>query len=236
MIDHRPEENCPGASSLSWSALHLLDPEPWQSPARRLEVAAGCGAEGLWDWVLTAREVYYSAIWKAALGLEDRDAAEVPEAWLDRIHPEDRAEVRSLLTDCLQGRDEEFEFKYRLRQEDGAYRWASCRGVVVRGATGNVSRLAGVLVDISDRQQLVRMTRRHVDPSAPPALIPDPMTCMASEGLLELVESNLIDAMQLERECQDGTVAEGTELVGRLVDGNRRVRGVVRWLLHGLLA
>jgi len=222
-----------GAAALAWPALHLLDPGPCLSPARRHEIAHRCGPDGLWDWTLTAHEVFYSPHWKEIIGLDATTSGESPSLWLKRIHPDDVDGVKESLIDCLQGHKEEFECEYRLLQRDGSFRWVASRGVVVRNSTGSVSRLAGVLSDITDLKKMQRTALRHHDPETGTEVIPDPLMYMASQGLLELVEENLQDAMLLKSEGLDGE--QNPELVARLVDGNRRVRGVVRWFLRGLL-
>ena len=50
--------------------------------------AAGVN-DGLWDWNLLTKEVYFSERWQLMLGFSDDSIPGVLEDWFSRIHPED---------------------------------------------------------------------------------------------------------------------------------------------------
>ena len=59
-----------------------------QSEERYALAAAGSN-DGLWDWDLVSDEIYLSARWHEMLGLPP-DAVCRPDAWFERMHPDDR--------------------------------------------------------------------------------------------------------------------------------------------------
>jgi diguanylate cyclase (GGDEF)-like protein/PAS domain S-box-containing protein len=120
----------------------------------RYALAARGANDGLWDWDVATGAVYYSRRWKAMIGLADDEVRPSIEEWLGRVHPDDADRVRGRLTAHLEGKTHHFECEYRIRGRDGAYRWMLSRGVAVRGADGQPTRMAGSQTDISKRKQV----------------------------------------------------------------------------------
>jgi two-component system, sensor histidine kinase and response regulator len=73
--------------------------------------------------------------------------------WTDRIHPQDRERVALCVRAYMAGETPRYEIEYRVRHNDGSYRWILSRGVAVRDATGTPIRFVGSIVDITDRRK-----------------------------------------------------------------------------------
>ncbi|MCD6043324.1 MAG: hypothetical protein K0R40_2927 [Burkholderiales bacterium] len=67
--------------------------------------------------------------------------------WTQVVHPEEIERCVAAWTRALQ-HGERFEFEYRLRRADGAYRWHHASAVPLRGADGSVFRWFGTVTDI----------------------------------------------------------------------------------------
>ncbi len=73
--------------------------------------------------------------------------------WLSQIHDEDRASVGEQFTsDVAAGRDHASE--YRFHHLDGRYRNVVDRGRAIRDADGRVTRMVGIMVDVTPIRQL----------------------------------------------------------------------------------
>ena len=73
------------------------------------------------------------------------------EAWLERVHPDDRAAaLLSFQTAISAGQPYEAEF--RARRHDGTYRWFLARAIPVRDADNVIERWVGTNTDIHDRK------------------------------------------------------------------------------------
>ena len=106
-------------------------------------------SEGLWDWNLASNRIHFSPRWISLVGCEDHEIGNTPEEWIQRVHPDDLGQVLHHI-EVAQGDGAcELEFRHRLRHKDGAYRWMSCRGVVVRNKGGQVTRLTGSHSDVT---------------------------------------------------------------------------------------
>jgi diguanylate cyclase (GGDEF)-like protein/PAS domain S-box-containing protein len=117
----------------------------------RLALAAEGASDGLWEWDLRSQEFYVSARWRAMMGLPASAAIGRLSDWLDRVHPDEAAQLREALDAHLSGKTDHFQYEHRIRHESGSYRLFLCRGVAVRGAGKRATRIAGSLTDTTDR-------------------------------------------------------------------------------------
>ncbi|MFM2432321.1 MAG: hypothetical protein RLZZ511_3535, partial [Cyanobacteriota bacterium] len=98
------------------------------------------------------RVLYISRACKAVLGvIPERAQQKNWQEWLTRVHPADRAAVKKASRRPFTGRSA--EIIYRFIRPDGAVRWLQGRAFPVRDAQGRVYRIAGMVEDVSDRQQ-----------------------------------------------------------------------------------
>ncbi|MDA1044508.1 MAG: response regulator, partial [Verrucomicrobia bacterium] len=73
------------------------------------------------------------------------------DAWAQRLHPDDKAEVLRRLQDHLDGKIARFEAEYRLRTKSGGWCWVYALGKVSQwDAAGSPTRILGANQDISD--------------------------------------------------------------------------------------
>ena len=119
----------------------------------RYALAAQGANDGLWDWDLRENRIFFSGRWKAMLGLAEHEVGEEPDAWFDRVHPDDRQRLFGDLGLHLEGRTPFLESEHRVRHVDGRYCWMLVRGAAVRDAAGKAYRLAGSQTDISTRKE-----------------------------------------------------------------------------------
>ena len=108
--------------------------------------------DGLWDWNLESKEIYYSPRWKSMLGYEEAQIGRSPDDWFKRMHPADRAGVEKKLAQHISGLSSHFESEYRILDASGTYRWMLCRGLALRNSSGEAHRMAGSQTDITDRK------------------------------------------------------------------------------------
>jgi diguanylate cyclase (GGDEF)-like protein/PAS domain S-box-containing protein len=124
-----------------------------QESEERYALALAGANDGLWDWDLRTDAMYYSARWKAMLGLTDEDPVlNTPEEWFGRVHPNDLEALKEKIDGHLEDGSQHFECEYRILHQSGSYRWALSRGMAVRDPRGDVYRMAGSQTDITNRK------------------------------------------------------------------------------------
>ncbi len=177
----------------------------------RYSLATQGANDGLWDWDLVSKEIYFSERWKAMLGYQDGQIGKSPDDWFERLHPADRSQTEKKLAQHVAGLSSHFESEYRILDASGAYRWMLCRGLALRNPAGKACRIAGSQTDITDRKvynpltgmpnrillmdrlerALMRVNHKESQPFAVFALdidglkmINDSLGCLASDKLL----------------------------------------------------
>lgn len=109
--------------------------------------------EGIFDWDLNTNEVYFSNNYKAILGYEPDEMQNSLHEWESRIHPADKDMVIKANRDFIEGKSAVYHPEYRLKHQNGTYRWILSRGVCLRDADGKAYRMAGSHMDITDRRK-----------------------------------------------------------------------------------
>jgi PAS domain S-box-containing protein len=74
-------------------------------------------------------------------------------AWTSRVHPEDLQPILDHWRYCVKA-ECFWDYEYRIRGADGAYRCILSRGVPIRSAEGKVTAWAGMNLDITEMRQL----------------------------------------------------------------------------------
>ncbi len=116
---------------------------------RRALALTGAG-DMIWDWDVSADQVFTSPECEALLGLK-RGTLEGPAAsWLDVLHPADRDRFRATLDGLLEHRRGRLVQDFRLRGPDGHYLWFTLKARPVVGSDGEVVRLVGTLTDVTE--------------------------------------------------------------------------------------
>ena len=116
---------------------------------RRALALTGAG-DMIWDWDVSADQVFTSPECEALLGLK-RGALEGPAAQLARrAASADRDRFRATLDGLLEHRRGRLVQDFRLRGPDGHYLWFTLKARPVVGSDGEVVRLVGTLTDVTE--------------------------------------------------------------------------------------
>ena len=127
----------------------------------RLEFALESTGEGVWDWDIAADKVFYSARFRAILGLPG-EARDDTGYWWSRIHPGDVADPAQFAQYLLGLNRRLFVCEHRLRHADGHWVWVETRGnIVARDANGKPQRMVGTIADIT----ATRLLREELETS-----------------------------------------------------------------------
>jgi two-component system cell cycle sensor histidine kinase/response regulator CckA len=119
----------------------------------RYEAACRAAHIGVWDWNIRDHRLVWDARMCELYGAERPDANDALDAWLERLHPEDRAracaEARAAL-DCGSA----YESEFRIVRRDGTVREIRSHGALQRDEYGKPLRLIGVSFDITEQKRV----------------------------------------------------------------------------------
>ncbi len=107
---------------------------------------------GSWDWDVRADKLLWSVHIYRIFGIDRKDFAGNRQAYMARIHPQDRARVEATLQAALQG-GTEFDIEHRIVLPDGTVKILHVLGDLTRDAQGIPLRLSGTALDITERKR-----------------------------------------------------------------------------------
>jgi diguanylate cyclase (GGDEF)-like protein/PAS domain S-box-containing protein len=107
--------------------------------------------QGVWDHNLKNNTAYFSPMWRRMRGIGlDEPVDPSREAWLARVHPDDRDRLIRETDQQNSGELKQNSFEYRERHRDGHYIWILSRGKPVEWMPdGSVARIIGTDTDIT---------------------------------------------------------------------------------------
>ena len=117
--------------------------------SERIKLAFDGSRDGLWDWNLLDKSLYFSPRWKEMLGYKDDELENTFDTWQSRVHPDDLEEALKHIELCLEEKDKVFENKHRLRHKDGHWVWIYDSGKVQRDIHGKAIRMIGTHTDLT---------------------------------------------------------------------------------------
>ncbi|MGB5960108.1 MAG: transporter substrate-binding protein [Coleofasciculaceae cyanobacterium] len=130
-----------------------------QNEARWQLVLRGTG-DGIFDWNISTGETFASDRLLSMLGYTAQELAYSYETWRSLVHPEDLELAMSALQAHLEGKSELYRSEFRLRCQDGSYKWILARGQAQWDDTGKPVRMLGSHQDISDVYDKLRLRQQ----------------------------------------------------------------------------
>lgn len=118
----------------------------------RLRSAVEVGRLGLWDWNVATGDVHWSDEHYRMEGYEVGEIRPSYEAWIARIHPEDREASETALRRAMED-DTEFVHEFRTLHPDGSVHWLNGRGRFFYDKSGKPLRMVGSMIDTTDRRE-----------------------------------------------------------------------------------
>ena len=118
----------------------------------RLAEAQRIAGVGSWEIDWPTQHVWWSAETYRLLGFEPGAYEPTVEGFLALVPAEDRPAVQSAIAAALAG-EAEYRVDHRIVRADGAVRWVSEQAEVAFGPGGEPVRVAGTVLDITDRKR-----------------------------------------------------------------------------------
>ncbi|MDD2790990.1 MAG: diguanylate cyclase [Sulfurimonas sp.] len=125
-----------------------------KSQGQKLELALEASGLGYWCWNINTGKHEVDTRWLTMLGLHVEDILHTEKDWLERIHPNDREEIISIIENAMQ-KQIPYVIEFRMLHFDGHYVWIQGSGSVTKvDKNGKPVELSGTHQDITKRKEL----------------------------------------------------------------------------------
>jgi polar amino acid transport system substrate-binding protein len=149
----------------------------------RFSLAVKAAGGGLWDLEPQTSKIWYSERFKELLGYSAEESEDTFPGWENSLHPDDHDAIVAKLQNHLDNRAP-FNEVIRMRCKSGEYRWYRTMGQALWDESGQASRMAGSIVDITEgkhAQDQARKLSRATENS------PASVVITAKDGTIEYV-------------------------------------------------
>src|SRR5262249_26975996 len=140
-------------SERSWAAAERASAEvALREREQRLRLALEASGGGCWTWDAAGNQIHWDDGFRARYGISADEPATF-DAWLARVHEEDRAQVLGLLDEIQRSTMKDaWDNTFRIVRDNGTIAWIQSRGRAERDGAGRVTRLTGLDLDITQRR------------------------------------------------------------------------------------
>jgi PAS domain S-box-containing protein len=119
----------------------------------RLNRAQEIAHLGSWELDLAGNRLSWSDEVYRIFGLQPREFVATYEAFLEAVHPEDRAAVDAAYSDSVRDGRRSYEIQHRVVWRDGEVRWVQEKCEHLFDSGGRVMRSTGMVQDITERKE-----------------------------------------------------------------------------------
>jgi PAS domain S-box-containing protein len=117
-----------------------------------LQVALDANGMGLWVWDLEQNRAYWSDEMYRMAGYTPGSIEPTFEVWAGFVLPEDKPRLAEAIRRATEnGKD--YREQYRVRMKDGTVHWLESQGKCQRNNQGRVTRVVGVIADVTPRHR-----------------------------------------------------------------------------------
>ena len=139
---------------------HVLQEQALRASEQRFRTMADAAPVLIWVSGTDQRYTYFNRPWLDFTG-RTMDQ-EVGEGWAKGVHPEDLARCLETRATAF-GNRQLFNMVYRLRRQDGEYRWVLESGVPWLAADGTFLGYIGSGIDVTEQQRLEEQRNRLLE-------------------------------------------------------------------------
>lgn len=196
---------------------------------RETELAEAQEIAGLGNWVsdLTTNSVRWSDQVYRIFGLTRAQWPGTREAFMERVHPDDRARVQAAVEAAWAGAD--YDIEHRICRPDGTLRHVHQRGRVDFDTEGRATRMVGTVLDVTEPREAARALEQSRAALERQNAELRRLAEVAAHHLQEPVRRATVYAQRLER---DGSPADWPHLHDQLARMNRLVSDLQRYLAY----
>jgi PAS domain S-box-containing protein len=115
----------------------------------RWQLVIEANQDAIWDWNMLTNQTFCSAKWTDLFGGTGEKFITSKDDWVSRIHPDDYQRVIETRQNYLQRQIPNYVISYRLRADDGSYKWVLVHAKAQWDEQDHPVRMVGSTKDIT---------------------------------------------------------------------------------------
>lgn len=119
----------------------------------RYEYVLQATSEAIWDFDVQNNEVFWGEGFSRLFGMKAGRRTHHFGEFVELIHPDDRARIKTLLERVFAGTESVISQEYRIRRPNGEYAYVFDRALILRNEEGRPRRVIGSIQDITDKKK-----------------------------------------------------------------------------------
>jgi PAS domain S-box-containing protein len=189
----------------------------------RLALALSAGKLATWDWSIPNNEASWNDEHYRMFGYAVGEVKPGMDAFIVRVHPEDRLRVKENMDDALE-RGGDYSAEFRVTWPDGSNRHIESRGRIEHDLYGRPLRSYGVMMDVTERNRMKdKIMRSNAELQQ--------FAYVASHDLREPLRMVVTYLALLDRRANDQLDDISREYMRFAIDGGFRMRMLIDDLL-----
>lgn len=185
---------------------------------------------GSWEWHIDTNRLKWSEEMYRVYGLDSDTFDATYEAFLDRVHPDDRTKVRNTIQAAYEDH-RPFSFEHRIIRPDGVIRTLQARGRVVLNDAGEPVRMIGTGQDVTERRQAQEELERFAARLEQSNRELQDFAYIASHDLQEPLRKIMAFGDRLESRYGDALDDVGRDYLVRMRNAANRMKALIEDLL-----
>ncbi len=115
--------------------------------------------DAVWDWQKSDNCLWWNQGFHVLFGYDTKSLKPTWDFWVSLIHPEDLSRVTAMTEEIMNSTITSSAIEYRFRRQDGSYAYVLDRLNLIRNPQGEVERMIGSMIDMSDRYHFEKRLR-----------------------------------------------------------------------------
>lgn len=189
--------------------------------------------DGIWYWDLVDQNAeWMSARFWETFGYDPASKQHLVSEWQEMVHPEDLERALENFQKHAEDPNHPYDQIVRYKHRDGSTVWVRCRGLIIRDAAGNPSRMLGAHTNVTELKKVEEELRQANEALRRSNEELEELTYIASHDLQEPLRVVASFTELLSERCENELDETATKYMNYIVDGTHRMQGLVRDILQ----
>ncbi|QEL18675.1 hybrid sensor histidine kinase/response regulator [Limnoglobus roseus] len=149
------DANDPGRNGATKPVDHQRGEEALRRSEARYRALVEASSQAVWSWAPGESDGDFAATqrwWEALTGQTLEEQRRTDTAWLDVVHPDDRAAAATAWGSAI-ATGVPYDVEYRVRAREGGWRNVKARGIPISGPDGTTLEWVGTLHDVTEQRR-----------------------------------------------------------------------------------